>query len=115
MIQTLGDVFMLVGIVAVGVISFLLAIFLYNAVFIAMDLRKVMKRLNELSEQIEEMVSRPVELVSEIVDWLQKKVWEAYFTGGTGESRKDRRAKKRELKKEKKRRKKSGGFERTAV
>ena len=51
---------MLVGIVAVGVISFLLAIFLYNAVFIAMDLRKVMKRLNELTEQIEEMVSRPV-------------------------------------------------------
>ena len=111
MIQTLGDVFLLVGIVAVGVIAFLLAVFLYNAVFIVMDLRKIMKRLNELTEQIEEMLLRPVELVSEIVDWLQTKVWDTYVKGSSGETRKERRSRKKKQKK----RKKIGAFERMEV
>jgi len=102
---------MLVGIVAVGVVSFLLAIFLYNAVFIAMDIRKIVKRLNDLTEQLEEMLLRPVELVSEIVDWLQTKVWDTYVKKGGGETRKERRAKKKKQKK----RKKIGAFERTEV
>lgn len=111
MIQTLGDVFMLVGIISVGVVAFLLAILLYHLIFVVMDLRKVMRRLNELTEQIEEMLLKPVELVAEIVDWLQKKVWEAYFTGNSGETRKEKRARKKKQKK----RKRIGAFERTEV
>lgn len=111
MIESLEDVFLLVGIISVGVIAFLFAVFLYNLIFVVMDLRKITRRLSELTEQIEEMLLKPVELVSEIVDWLQTKVWDAYFTGDTGETRKERRARKKKQKK----RKKSGAFERTKV
>jgi len=114
MIQTLGDVFMLVGIISVGVVAFLLVILLYHLVFVVMDLRKVMHRLNEITEQIEGMLLRPVELVSDVVEWLQTKVWDVYVGKNSGETRKERRAKKKHLKKQKKRGK-IGAFERTEV
>src|SRR3989338_7710823 len=114
MIQTLGDVFMLVGIISVGVIAFLIAILLYNFIFVGMDLRKVMHRLNELTEHLEQGLLKPVNLMAEVVDWLQKKVWDVYVGGSSGETRKERRAKKKHLKKQKKRGK-IGAFERTEV
>ena len=79
MIQSLGDVLMLVAIVSLGLVSFLLAVFLYHLIFVVMDLRQVMRRVNDLTSELEEMLVRPVELVSGVAEWLQKWVWEAYF------------------------------------
>lgn len=85
MIQTLGDVFLLVAIVSVGVVSFLLAVLLYHLIFVVMDLKEVMKRLNEGTQEIEEMLLKPVEFAAEVSDWLQKHIWEAYFADGGSE------------------------------
>lgn len=82
MIQTTGDILTLVAIISLGVVSFLLAMFLYHLIFIVMDLREVMRRLNVLTAQIEEMLVQPVELVSQIVEWVKDKVWDVYFAEG---------------------------------
>lgn len=82
MIQTTGDILTLVAIISLGVVSFLLAVFLYHLIFIVMDLREVMRRLNVLTAQIEEMLVQPVELVSQIVEWVKDKVWDVYFAEG---------------------------------
>jgi len=88
--QTSGDLLTIVAVVSLGVVSFLLAVFLYHLIFIVMDLREVMRRLNALTAQVEEMLVQPVELVSEIVDWVKEKVWDVYFAGGPAKRRKKR-------------------------
>lgn len=102
MIQTLGDVLVLVTIISVGVVSLLLAVFLYHLVFVVMDLRQVMKRINDITEEIEEMIMKPVEAVSLAMGWLQKLVWDL-AAGGDG--KKNEKKSRRERRREKKRKK----------
>ena len=102
MIQTLGDVFVLVAIISTGVVAFLLAVFLYHLIFVVMDLRQVMKRLNDLSAEVEEMLMRPVELVAGVVDWVQKMIWDAYFVEEKKPKKKVTKTKKGKGKKNKK-------------
>ena len=94
MIQTLGDVFLLVSIVSVGLVAFLLAIFLYNLIFVVMDLRQVMKRLNDITAEVEEMIMAPVQMVSKVVEWIQKWVWDSYVTEKTKKKAVGKRKKK---------------------
>ena len=106
MIQTLNDVLLLTAIIALGVVSFLLAILLYHCIFVVMDLRQILRRMREWIAQVEEMLLSPVRLVSEVVDWVVK-MWETCATGSNQESRRERRKRKRKRVK--------GGFERTEV
>jgi hypothetical protein len=108
MIQTLGDVLMLVAIISLGLVGFLLAVFLYHLIFVAMDLRQVMRRLNDLTSELEEMLMAPVQLVEGIVDWVQKWIWEAYMTDTSSEKKKKRKSKG---KKKKKGKRKKADFE----
>ena len=106
MIQSLSDVLLLVGIVSLGVVSFLLAILLYNLIFVVMDARQITRRVRNLTEEIEEMLLKPMGLVAQVVDWVQ----DAIFGGSVFPSWK---TKKGDHKKKKKHIK--GGFEHTAV
>ena len=108
MIQNLGDLLTLVLIIGVGIVSFLFAILLYHLVFVVMDLRRVMRRLSDLTEQIEGMLMRPVELIAEVFDWLKERVWDAYVADGWHKGNS-------ESKKKKKKKKRRGGFEETNV
>ena len=101
MIQTLGDVFLLVTIISVGVVAFLLAIFLYHLVFVVMDLRKVMKRVNEISAQIEDMLVKPVEVAGIALGWAQKVIFDLIETNIPVKPRKAKKPKKAKPKKEK--------------
>lgn len=114
MIQTLGDVLLLVTIISVGMVSFLLAIFLYHLVFVVMDLRKVMKRVNEISAQIEDMLVKPVEAAGLALGWAQKIIWDLVAMDTPKKPKKAKKAKKAKPKKEKKKRKK-GGFKKKKV
>ncbi len=114
MIQTLGDVLVLVTIISVGVVAFLLAIFLYHLVFVVMDLRKVMKRVNEITAQIEDMLVKPVEVAGVALGWAQKLVFDLIDMETTAKPKKAKKAKKAKPKKEKKKRKK-GGFKKKKV
>ena|SRR3989344_9153744 len=70
MIQTLGDVLLLVTTISVGVVAFLFAVFLYHLIFVVMDLRQVVKRINELTAELEEIVRKPVEVMGLGITWL---------------------------------------------
>lgn len=106
MIQTLGDVLLLVTIISVGVVAFLLAIFLYHLVFVVMDLRKVMKRVNEISAQIEDMLVKPVEVAGIALGWAQKIIFDLIDMDSTERPKKAKRSKKSKTKKGKHKRKK---------
>jgi len=80
MIQTLGDVLLLVTIISVGVVSMLLAVFLYHLIFIVMDLKQVMKRLNDLTAELEELVRKPVEMMGMGIGWLSSLLADLAFT-----------------------------------
>ena len=95
MIQTLGDVLLLVAIVSVGLVSFLLVVFLYHLIFVVMDLRQVMRRLNDLTAEVEEMLLRPVELAAQVIDWIEKHIWEAYFAEEPKKGRKKRKGRRK--------------------
>jgi hypothetical protein len=101
MIQTLGDVLLLVAIVSLGLVGFLLAVLLYHLIFVVMDLRQVMKRLNDITAEIEDMLMKPVEIVAQVMDWLQKLLWDFYVV-------EDGLSKKSTKKKRKKSKKKEG-------
>lgn len=67
---------MLVSIISVGLVGFLLAIFLYHLIFVVMDLRQIAKRLNDITAEVEEMVMAPVQVASQAFGWLQKWVFD---------------------------------------
>jgi len=100
MIQTLGDVLLLVTTISVGIVAFLFAVFLYHLIFVVMDLRQVMKRLNDLTEELEELLMRPVEVLSMGFAWMQKLLTDLYFA---------QKPKKEKKGKKQKNRKKRGG------
>ena len=104
MIQTLGDIFLLVAIISLGLVSFLFVVFLYHLIFVVMDLRQLMKRLNDLSAELEEMLMKPVEVMAQVMNWAQKVLWDIYVV----DNRRPKKAKKgkKKGKKEKKKRKK---------
>lgn len=54
----------------------MLAIFLYHLIFVVMDLRQISKRLNDITEEIEEMVMAPVQIASQALNWIQKWVFD---------------------------------------
>ena len=70
-----------------------------------MDLRQVMRRLNDLTSELEEMLMAPVQLVEGIVEWVQKWIWDAYMAdapkggGKKGKKKKKRKKGKRKRKK----------------
>ncbi len=99
MIETLGDVLLLVTTISVGVVAFLLAVFLYHLIFVVMDLRQVMKRVNDITAELEELLMKPVEVASMGFAWLQKMIMDLYFGGK--EVRKEKKEKKKKRKKQK--------------
>lgn len=104
MIQTLGDVFLLVAILSIGLVSFLLAVFLYHLIFIVMDLRQVARRTNAITAEVEELLVKPVEIVAQVIDWVQKMIWDAYILDEAPKK------KSRKASKGKKKKKKRSGF-----
>lgn len=105
MIQTLGDVLLLVAILSLGLVSFLVAIFLYHLIFVVMDLRQVMKRLNDISAEIEEMIMKPVEVVAQVMDWAQKILWDFYIDEKPVEGHKKKKKGKKKKTQHKKKKK----------
>jgi hypothetical protein len=99
MIQTLGDVLLLVAIVSLVLVSFLLAVFFYHLIFVVMDLRQVMRRLNDITAEIEELLMKPVEVVAAVMDWAERVLWDMYGKDLSGGRKKKKKGRKRKRKK----------------
>ncbi len=85
---SLSDLLSLVSIVAV----MLLCIVLYHTVFIAVNLRRLTRRINDLYEDVEEMIIKPLSVADSIMEWLRD-----YFKGKADHHGKNHAKKKVEV------------------
>lgn len=63
---TINDILMLLSIVAVA----MLIILLYHLIFTAVSLRKLSQRLDDLSEDVESIILKPLGAIDYMIDWF---------------------------------------------
>jgi hypothetical protein len=51
-------------------VAVVLLIILYHVLFIVVDLRKTMRRLSNLTEQLEAVIMKPISLADKGFDWV---------------------------------------------
>lgn len=51
-------------------VAVMLVIVLYHALFIVVDLRKVMRRVEDVSHQVEEIIMKPLTMTDKILEWV---------------------------------------------
>jgi hypothetical protein len=52
------------------VVAVMLIVLLYHALFIAVDLRKILKRVDDVTEQIESVIMKPMSMAVHILQWV---------------------------------------------
>lgn len=63
---TFGDVLTLLSIVAVG----MLIVLLYHLIFVSVSLRRIAERFDDLSEDIEGLILKPISAIDAVIDWF---------------------------------------------
>lgn len=53
-------------------VAILLMIVLYHALFIVVDLRKIMRRVESVSDQVEEVIMKPLAMTDKILAWIME-------------------------------------------
>jgi hypothetical protein len=51
-------------------VAVMLVVVLYHVLFIVVDLRKVMRRVQSVSEQVEEIIMKPLTMTDKILEWV---------------------------------------------
>jgi hypothetical protein len=51
-------------------VAVMLVIVLYHVLFIVVDLRKVMRRVEDVSHQVEEIIMKPLTMTDKILEWV---------------------------------------------
>ena len=57
-------------------VAVMLIIVLYHILFIVVDLRKAMRRVDNVSEAVETMIVKPLAIADKTIDWLMQSVAE---------------------------------------
>lgn len=52
------------------IVAVMLIVVLYHVLFIVVDLRKILRRFESLSSEVELMIMKPLSMASEIIQWL---------------------------------------------
>lgn len=56
--------------IALGIlISMMLVVVLYHVLFIVVDLRKIVRRLNDVSTEVETMILKPISVADQLLQW----------------------------------------------
>ncbi len=63
---TYGDVLTLLSIIAVA----MLIILLYHLIFASVSLRRITKRMDDLSKDVEAIVLKPIGAIDYVLDWF---------------------------------------------
>ncbi len=63
---TYNDVLTLLSILAVG----MLIILLYHLIFVSVSLRRIAQRLDDVSEDVEAVILKPIGAIDYIIDWF---------------------------------------------
>lgn len=51
-------------------VAVMLVVVLYHVLFIVVDLRKTMKRINSMTQQVENVLLKPLNLTEQVLAWL---------------------------------------------
>jgi cell shape-determining protein MreC len=52
----------------------LLLVALYHVIFVVVDLRKIMRRVEEVSSEVEDVIMKPLSMVDRILQWVMEMV-----------------------------------------
>ena len=52
------------------VIGVMLVVVLYHVLFIVVDLRKILRRIENMTSEVEGMIMRPLGLLDHLLEWL---------------------------------------------
>ena len=63
---TSGDV--LIGLYIV--VAVMLIIVLYHALFVVVDLRKILRRVEDITAQVEAVILKPISMADQIMEWV---------------------------------------------
>ena len=63
---TSGDV--LIGLYIV--VAVMLIIVLYHALFVMVDLRKILRRVEDITAQVEAVILKPISMADQIMEWV---------------------------------------------
>lgn len=55
-------------------VAVMLIVLLYHALFIAVDLRKILKRVDDVTEQIESVIMKPISMADHILQWILDRI-----------------------------------------
>ncbi len=71
---TVNDVLMFLAILAVV----MLIVLLYHLIFIAVDVRKITARINDVTKELEEVIMTPLALIENSMTWITEMVMSLY-------------------------------------
>jgi cell shape-determining protein MreC len=52
------------------VIGIMLIVVLYHVLFIVVDLRKVLRRIEDITAQVESVILKPISMADQILEWV---------------------------------------------
>ena len=55
-------------------VAILLLIVLYNALFIVVDLRKILRRVEDITYQVEAVIMKPLSMADQIMEWVVSQI-----------------------------------------
>lgn len=55
-------------------VAVMLIVLLYHALFIAVDLRKIMRRAEDITKHVEDVIMKPLNMVDLILQWLIERI-----------------------------------------
>jgi predicted Holliday junction resolvase-like endonuclease len=71
-------------------VAVLVIVLLYNLLFVAVDLRKILRRVDSVTRQLEDVIMRPISMADVIFNWIMEYI------------ENDQKAKEKKQKKDKK-------------
>jgi len=51
-------------------VAILLILVLYHALFIAVDVRRIVRRIDDITRQVEDVIMKPISMVDQILEWI---------------------------------------------
>lgn len=56
------------------VVAIMLVIVLYHVLFIVVDLRKIVRRVEDITAQVEAVILKPISMADQIFQWVIEKI-----------------------------------------
>ena len=65
-------------------IAIILIVVLYHVLFVAVDLRKILRRIDDVTREVEDVIMKPLSMVDSILQWVLDMIEESQEKGKKG-------------------------------